>query len=209
MEHSQRRDRHVQCSDEWQQTFTANAYGTYDLLWTISNGTCTPSTADVTVIYSASPVISNAGSPQNLCNVTSTTLCRKQPKPGTGLWTLNQRPEFTCYYQSEFVQYHNNKHDPRHLYVSMDYKQRCLYSFSNTVTITNSAFPTTAYAGPEKVNCGPVSPATTETITMAGNTPSVGSGLWTKISWSGFTNNHQSQFPNHNDQWPFCWGLCF
>src|SRR5207248_6273294 len=36
-------------------TFTADAYGTYTLRWTISNGTCTPGTADVTVNYYQTP----------------------------------------------------------------------------------------------------------------------------------------------------------
>ncbi|MGD0260161.1 MAG: autotransporter-associated beta strand repeat-containing protein, partial [Verrucomicrobiota bacterium] len=47
-------------------TATVNAYGTYDLRWTISNGTCTPSTADVTVNFYQNPTAS-AGTNQDIC----------------------------------------------------------------------------------------------------------------------------------------------
>ncbi|MBK7175122.1 MAG: hypothetical protein IPH84_18315 [Bacteroidales bacterium] len=62
-------------------TFTAYAYGAYVLRWTISNGVCTASTADMNVTFFASPVVSNAGPAQNLCDVTNTTSRRYDPTP--------------------------------------------------------------------------------------------------------------------------------
>ncbi|MEI8047538.1 MAG: hypothetical protein WCI92_09180, partial [Bacteroidota bacterium] len=48
-------------------TATASVYGTYVIRWTIANGTCTPSTDDVTVDYLQTPTIAAAGSDQSVC----------------------------------------------------------------------------------------------------------------------------------------------
>src|SRR5208337_4466846 len=70
-------------------TFTANAYGTYVLQWTISNGTCTPSTADITVNYYQTPTTATVGATQNLCDMlTSTGLGGNTPTNGTGAWSI-------------------------------------------------------------------------------------------------------------------------
>ncbi|MBK7213944.1 MAG: hypothetical protein IPH88_11740 [Bacteroidales bacterium] len=56
-------------------TFTADAYGTYVLRWSISNGTCTASTADVTVNYYQAPTTASVGADQSHCaTLTSTSL---------------------------------------------------------------------------------------------------------------------------------------
>ena len=39
-----------------------------------------------------------------------------------------------------------------------------------------------ADAGINQIHCGPIEPSVTYTVTMAGNTPSIGTGLWTKFS---------------------------
>ena len=54
-------------------TFTATATGTYVLRWTISNGTCTPTTADITVIFGATPTPGITGT-TSFCSGSSTTL---------------------------------------------------------------------------------------------------------------------------------------
>ena len=166
-------------------TFTANAYGTYVLSWTISNGTCTPSTATVTVSYYSTPVGSNAGPAQNLCNVASTTLAGNNPSPGTGLWTLISGPNSPSITNPNLYNTTVTSMVTGVYVFEWTISNGTCTPSSNTVTITNSALPTTANAGPNQVNCGPISPATTETVTMAANTPSIGSGLWTKISGPG------------------------
>ncbi|MFN5786034.1 MAG: beta strand repeat-containing protein, partial [Flavobacteriia bacterium] len=70
-------------------TFTANAYGTYVLRWTISNGTCAASTADVTVNYYQTPTTATVGSTQNICgSLVSASLGGNTPSSGTGLWSI-------------------------------------------------------------------------------------------------------------------------
>jgi hypothetical protein len=48
-------------------TATATLYGSYVYRWTISNGTCTPSTADVTVVFSEVPVAPTSGGDEDAC----------------------------------------------------------------------------------------------------------------------------------------------
>ncbi|MBK7175124.1 MAG: hypothetical protein IPH84_18325 [Bacteroidales bacterium] len=70
-------------------TFTADAYGTYVLRWSVSNGTCTASTADVTVNYYQAPTTASVGADQNHCaTLTSTSLGGNTPVVGTGAWSI-------------------------------------------------------------------------------------------------------------------------
>ncbi|HEY3404802.1 MAG TPA: PKD-like domain-containing protein [Ohtaekwangia sp.] len=54
-------------------TATVDAYGTYILRWTTSNGVCTPSTDDVIITYSQAPIIATDPSPQVACTNSSAT----------------------------------------------------------------------------------------------------------------------------------------
>ncbi len=68
-------------------TATVTLYGTYVYRWTISNGTCTPSTADKTVNYYEQPIVTNQPN-QTLCNTSAFTMTQSTPIVGAGLWTL-------------------------------------------------------------------------------------------------------------------------
>ncbi|MBX7227603.1 MAG: T9SS type A sorting domain-containing protein [Chitinophagales bacterium] len=58
------------------------------LRWTISNGVCTPSYDDVTLINDALPTTAYAGGDINNCNNSTFTLSGNTPSIGTGLWTI-------------------------------------------------------------------------------------------------------------------------
>ena len=74
-------------------TATASLYGTYVYTWTISNGNCTPSTANVTVNYYAPPTATTTPSSQIACGtLTSPSLGGNTPAAGTGLWTQASGP---------------------------------------------------------------------------------------------------------------------
>ncbi|MCW5899497.1 MAG: gliding motility-associated C-terminal domain-containing protein [Flavobacteriales bacterium] len=65
--------------------------GQHDFLWTIDNGACGTSSADISVfIFDGNAPPANAGPDQELCTPqTSTTLAGNAPVfPATGLWTL-------------------------------------------------------------------------------------------------------------------------
>src|SRR6185436_11910572 len=67
-------------------TVTALTAGSYTLKWTISNGSCTPS-SDNMIITVNSAITANAGPDQNICILT-TTLTGNSPNPGTGSWSV-------------------------------------------------------------------------------------------------------------------------
>ncbi len=72
-------------------TFTADSSKTYVLRWTIHNGTCTNTTADVTINYYAT-TLAQAGADQNLCNATYAYLNGNTPAVGTGAWSFVSGP---------------------------------------------------------------------------------------------------------------------
>jgi len=67
---------------------TGLGVGTNVFQWTISNGTCTASTDQVTITIDANPTVATAGADQNLCGTTISNLAGNTPVVGTGLWTL-------------------------------------------------------------------------------------------------------------------------
>ncbi|PLW99253.1 MAG: hypothetical protein C0594_17255, partial [Marinilabiliales bacterium] len=71
--------------------------GTYEFTWTISNGSCTPSSDAVTVVINEIPTQALAGPDQILCNIstatTSATMTGNEPfAPVTGIWTIVSKP---------------------------------------------------------------------------------------------------------------------
>ncbi|MBK7213943.1 MAG: hypothetical protein IPH88_11735 [Bacteroidales bacterium] len=135
-------------------TFTADDYGVYVLRWTISNGVCTASTADVTVTFFESPVVSNAGAAQNLCNVTNTTLAGNDPTPGTGLWTLVSGPNTPAITTPTAYNSTVTSMVPGVYVFKWTISNGVCTPSESTVTITNYATPTTAVAGADQNLCG-------------------------------------------------------
>jgi len=69
-------------------TATASVSGTYVVLWTIANGTCTPSSDEVTLDFLQTPTIAAAGTDQSVCGTLAATLAGNAPTVGTGTWTF-------------------------------------------------------------------------------------------------------------------------
>jgi len=64
--------------------------GDYTFKWTIINGICLSSEATVNITVKSPPTLAIAGAPQDLCNVTATTLAANAPAGGeTGTWTID------------------------------------------------------------------------------------------------------------------------
>ena len=63
------------------------ASGVYPFVWTIINGSCIAQ--DTILITLNSTIIANAGSDQNLCNVTTSTLNGNASAPAIGTWTTS------------------------------------------------------------------------------------------------------------------------
>ncbi|WP_207423867.1 PKD domain-containing protein [Desertivirga brevis] len=66
--------------------------GRYKFKWTISNGACSSSSAEITYNISEPPTTSVAGSDQVLCDATSVSLAANSPTVGTGLWSVVSGP---------------------------------------------------------------------------------------------------------------------
>ena len=162
-------------------TFTGTAGSTYTLQWTISNSPCTASTDDVEITFNFSPTTANAGTDESLCNVTSTTLAGNTPSVGTGSWSVVSgiatitTPTSPTSGVTDLV-----VGTSATLQWTISYAP-CTTS-TDDVVITVSAPPTTADAGPDQTDvltCG------LSNVTLAANTPAIGTGLWSIVSGTG------------------------
>ncbi|WP_195715343.1 hypothetical protein, partial [Ancylomarina sp. 16SWW S1-10-2] len=69
-------------------TATASAYGTYVYRWTIANGACASTNAELTVNYYETPTTAIVGSDQNQCGtLISSSLGGNTAAVGEGTWT--------------------------------------------------------------------------------------------------------------------------
>jgi gliding motility-associated-like protein len=150
--------------------------GVYVFQWSISNAPCPASTDQMQVTVSSQPTISNAGPDQTIC-ATSSTMAGNTAAIGTGTWTQISGPNtatittpgsasttMTGLVAGSYVFQWTISNAP------------CTAS-SDQVTITVSNPPTTANAGLDQTIC-----STGGSATMAGNTPTVGTGTWTQVS---------------------------
>jgi hypothetical protein len=156
--------------------FTANAYGSYVLRWTISNGVCAPSTADIIVNFYQTPTTANAGTDQSNCNNSTFTLAGNSPSVGTGLWTVVSGSATI-----------SNPNSPASTLTNLAAGNAATLRWTITngtcsstddVTLTNYATPTTANAGTDQSNCN------NSNFTLNGNVPTIGTGLWSVVSGS-------------------------
>lgn len=80
-------------------TTSANGFmmpGVYVLEWFISNGSCAPSTSQVTITVNDAPTPSAAGSDQTICSTTGTvSMNANAPFVGLGTWTQVSGPAST------------------------------------------------------------------------------------------------------------------
>ncbi|MBS1625597.1 MAG: hypothetical protein JST83_16335, partial [Bacteroidetes bacterium] len=164
-------------------TATASVAGSYTYTWTISNGTCTPSTADVVVnFYATPPVASVTASPLSACGtLTSPPLGGNAAAPGTGTWTQFSGPGTTVFSNP------NSESSTAtasvigtYVYTWTITNGNCTPTSAN-VTVTYYTAPTTATVGPNQAVCALTS------APLGGNVPTVGTGTWTQAAGPGVT----------------------
>ncbi|MDQ3109621.1 MAG: SBBP repeat-containing protein, partial [Bacteroidota bacterium] len=143
--------------------------------WTISNGTCPSSSDQVTITHDANPTVANAGPDQVIC-ASSTSLAGNIPATGTGFWTLISGTGIITT-PSSATSVVNGVSVGTNVFRWTISNGTCPSTFDE-VTITRDPNPTTANAGPDQTICS-------ASTTLAGNTPSIGSGTWTLISGTG------------------------
>ncbi|MBK7939681.1 MAG: hypothetical protein IPJ82_22495 [Lewinellaceae bacterium] len=165
-------------------TFAGTAGTTYTLRWTISNSPCTASTDDVTIKFNHNPTTANAGPDQTgatTCGLTTVTLAANTPAVGTGAWSIvtGTGGSFgnATSPTSTFSGTAGNTYTLRWTISNAP----CVPSTDN-VTIKFNRNPTTANAGPDQTGattCG------LTTVTLAANTPAVGTGAWSIVTGTG------------------------
>ncbi|WP_344813254.1 hypothetical protein, partial [Chitinophaga oryziterrae] len=148
------------------------AGNTATLQWTISNGICAPSTATV-VLTNYQNIQSVAGPDQAHCATPAFTLAANSPGTGTGVWTVAQGTATITSPNSPTSAVTVPDGDSAYLVWTIT---NGVCTTSSTVILRNYAPPTTSVAGPAQQHCSD------SLFTMAANTPTVGTGLWTVTS---------------------------
>jgi gliding motility-associated-like protein len=163
-------------------TFSGVSGTVYTLQWTISNGTCTPSSDQVVITLPASATTATAGADQSICGL-STTLAGNTPVVGSGAWTVvsgaggvfsNSASPATTFSGTGGQTY----------VLRWTISDACSSTFDEvSIALTNP--PSTASAGTDIAVCG-------TSTTLAGNTPSSGTGSWSVVSGAGATIGNTS-----------------
>lgn len=157
-------------------TITGLIQGTYIFKWSISNGSCSPSSSLVTINVSENPTIANAGANQILCNVTSLSLNGNNPSIGNGIWTLVNGPNTPVFVNNNLYNTDvNGLINGTYTFKWSISNGVCPVSESQ-VTIANNQLPSIADAGANQNLCN-----VSSTILDA-NIPTTGTGEWTVIS---------------------------
>ncbi len=170
-------------SDSPTATFNGVAGNTYTLRWTISNAPCTASTDDVDITFNVDPTVAAAGPDQTnalTCGLTTVTLAANTPTEGIGSWSVISGVG------GSFVNAANPNTDFSGVAGVAYTLQWSIGTVCNTsndnVNITFNQSPSVADAGPDQTD---ISTCGLSSVTLASNTPTIGSGLWTIESGVG------------------------
>jgi hypothetical protein len=167
-------------------TFSGTAGTAYTLRWTISNSPCTASADDVNITFNRNPTTSAAGPDQtgaSTCGLTSVTLAANTPTVGTGAWSIISGAGGTVTTPSSPTSTFSGTAGTAYTLRWTISNSPCTAS-ADDVNITFNGNPTTSAAGPDQTGastCGLTS------VTLAANTPTVGTGAWSIISGAGGT----------------------
>lgn len=184
-------------------TFSGVAGNSYTLRWTITNGTCS-STSDINVTFNINPTTADAGTNQtgsSTCGLTTVTLAGNTPSVGTGLWSVVSGTGGSF---SGGTGNPSNSNSPTasfsgtagSAYVLRWTITNGVCTSSSDVNVTFNISPTTADAGPSQTGsstCG------LTTVTLAANSPSIGTGQWAIVSGTGGSFSGGSGNPSNSD----------
>ena len=146
--------------------------------WTVTNNTCS-STSSVTVINYETPTATISTVSSVNCNQgPNFTVNAVAPAFGTGVWTVTGGGSLSSTSGTQATVTVNPGNAPNNvatvIWTVTNTLSGC--SSSTSITITNYALPTASAAGPAQIKCA------IGNFTLAGNTPSVGTGVWTVTS---------------------------
>lgn len=142
--------------------------------WTITNGACPPSTAQVTITVDEIPVQANAGADFSVCAATA-NLLGNTPSAGTGTWSVIAGG-------GTIDNVNNPNSSVSGLSIGANVFRWTIVNGAcetfDEVTITRDELPSTAVAGTDQQICA-------NTATLNASVPAIGNGLWTLVSGSG------------------------
>ncbi len=155
------------------------------LRWTVSNGSCTPTFADIVLTNTAPAPIANAGLDEEQCDSGSFILSGNAPAPGSGLWTIIGPASGAVITTPT-----SSTSDVTGLAAGSSVTLRwtisngsvCAPTFDE-VTLTNTATPSIADAGVDIEQCN------TSIFTMAATAPAIGTGVWSVESGTATITN--------------------
>ncbi|MBL7909519.1 MAG: T9SS type A sorting domain-containing protein [Bacteroidia bacterium] len=153
---------------------TPSVNATYTVTGT--SGACTGSTT-VNVVVNQLPTTALAGPNQTICiSNPSTTVNGNTPSVGTGSWTLISGVGVITNPTSPSTGITGIATAGVNIFQWKITNGAC--SSVSTLTIVSDALPSTSAAGPSQTTC-------VTSATLSGNTPAVGTGVWTLVSGSG------------------------
>ncbi len=160
------------------------------LRWTISNGVCTSSTDDVVLKSDAKPTTANAGADQTQCDNGSFTLAGNAPTVGTGVWSIvGAANGATITDANSATSGVSGLTAGSSVTLSWTISNGVCTSSTDDVVLQSDAKPTDANAGADQSQCDNGS------FTLAGNVPTVGTGVWTIV---GTANSAVITTPSSN-----------
>ncbi len=153
--------------------------GTYLFAWNIQSGSCPASRDTMEVVIDSVPSLALAGADRAICS-SSNTLSATAPTIGIGTWNQISGPSTVLF---------DNVNLPNATLTGITtgvYKftwlvQKGSCTSIDTTQLTKDSLPTPASAGSDTVFCP------SNTYQLSGNTPSIGTGLWSRISGPGTT----------------------
>jgi gliding motility-associated-like protein len=176
-------------STQQNPTHVYTSAGTFNVRLIVGSNTNCNDTIVLPITINALPT-ANAGANQTVCGNNATVVLNGIITNATGgIWTTSGSGAFTPNATTLNANYVPSVSDTALGTVTLTLTStgsgNCPAAVSTKIiTITNA--PTVANAGPNQIVCG------TTTATLAGNTPLVGTGLWTIVSGSAIINNPNS-----------------
>ena len=156
-------------------TVTGLTPGIYKFIWTISNGPCSTSKDTVEINVTEVATTAKAGSAIRQCAVSSVTLAANTASVGTGVWLTVSGPAGAQITNPSLPNTTVTSLVPgTYLFRWTITNGNCPPS-SDSVQVIIDSNVTVANAGAKQEKCGDI-------VTMAANTATVGTGLWSYVS---------------------------
>ncbi len=156
-------------------SLAAGAY-TFIVTETVTASGCSKTTPNFNVTAYAVPTTATAGPDQAICNTSAFTLAGNNPTIGTGVWTVASGSASI----SNVNSYNSTVTVPTgSATLRWTISNGMCPSSYDDVVLRRDAPPTLSNAGPDQVKCN------VSAFIMAGNTPTVGTGLWSFVTGSG------------------------